>query len=119
MDAAFTVRNGKLCFARRSDGDIPLDDRAVYSVFTTLFAVKGGYFADGTVGTTLSAIRKDGGATGTRIRGCGADAAEQLTDDRLVRSLSVEPRRLRSGAWVLTLTWQSPSGDQQSERATL
>lgn len=118
-DVAFTVKRGKLDFARNADGDFYLDDSAAYSVFTTLFARKGRYHADETVGTSFAAITKDGAVTGTRIRGCVADAAEQLTEDRIIKSLSVDANRQRAGAWVLTLLWHRLSGGNRTESVTV
>lgn len=114
MDVAFTVnKNGKLTFARNSAGDFYFDNRAVYSVFSTLFAQKGRYFFDSTVGTYLSTVTKDGRTTATRLVACANDALSQLRDtERVITDFSTpNATRLRSGAWSLALSWSTPSGD--------
>ena len=82
----------------------------MYAVFATLAAHKNGYGWDGSVGTDLHSIRKDGRLTGTRLRGIAVDLFDQLKDDELVRSGDGNAERLRTGAWVLSLTWKTSTG---------
>jgi len=116
MDVAVVVNpaTGKLTFARNSDGDFYFDDRAIGPVFGTLFAEKGRYLWDATVGTTISTVTKDGRATGTRIAAAATEALRQVKVEGLITSYDVPvPTMLRGGVWQLTLRWQTPSGPQK------
>ena len=120
MDVAFALdRNGKLDFARNAEGDFYLDDLAVYAVVATLSAHKGAYGWDGTVGTYLHTIKKDGAVTGTRLRSAMADAAAQLVADGTIRSMTGTADRLRVGAWSLTPNWKPIYGQPQKETLRL
>lgn len=111
MDVAFSLdKSGRLTLSRDASGSPYLDTRAVYSVIATLAAHKGGYGWDGSVGTVLHKLRKDGRLTGTRLSSVGADLGDQLRGDEIVRSLSASPERLRSGAWGVTLAWTTTVG---------
>lgn len=109
MDAAFSLdKAGRLTLSRDANGSPFLDERAVFAVFATLAAHKGCYGWDGTVGTDLHTIRKDGRLTGTRLRGITVDLFDQLNE--LVRSGDGNAERLRTGAWVLSLAWTTRGG---------
>lgn len=110
MDVAFSLdKTGRLTLSRDANGSPFLDERAVYAVFATLAAHKGGYGWD-SVGTDLHTVRKDGRLTGTRLRGIAVDLFDQLKSDELVRSGDGSAERLRTGAWVLTLAWTTKGG---------
>lgn len=104
--------SGLLTFALNSDGDFYLDDRALYPVIATLFAEKGRYAADPTVGTYLATIRQDGAATATRLNAAMSDALEQCRRDGLLVKGSAAATRLRTGAWAMPMSWQPFSGSK-------
>lgn len=109
MDVAFTQNSaGKLVFAKNAQGNFYLDELGVYAVFSTLFARKGEYAYDATLGTFLHKVRKDGRLTGTRLNSAASDALDQVRKDRVITSGSSAPQRLASGAWELRLTWAVP-----------
>lgn len=109
MDLAFTHNSaGKLVFAKDSSGNFYKDDAGVYAVFTTLFARKGEYAYDATVGTFLHKIRRDGRLTGSRLNAAAADAIEQVRKDRVITEGSSTAQRLTVGAWELRLEWRIP-----------
>lgn len=111
MDISFTLdKSGRLSLSRDANGSPFLDERAVFAVFATLAAHKGGYGWDGSVGTDLHTIRKDGRLTGTRLRGIAVDLFDQLKSDELVRGGDGSAERLRTGAWVLSLAWKTSTG---------
>lgn len=111
MDVSFTLdKSGRLSLSRDANGSPFLDERAVFAVFATLAAHKGGYGWDGSVGTGLHTIRKDGRLTGTRLRGVAVDLFDQLKADELVRSGDGSGERLRTGVWVLSLAWKTSTG---------
>ena len=111
MDVSFSLdKAGRLTLSRDANGSPFLDERAVYAVFATLVAQKGEYGWDGTVGTYLHTVRKDGRMTGTRLRGIAVDLFDQLKSDELVRSGDGNAERLRTGAWVLWLAWTTVGG---------
>lgn len=111
MDVSFSLdKAGRLTLSRDADGSPFLDERAVYAVFATLTAHKGGYGWDGSVGTDLHTVRKDGRMTGTRLRGIAVDLFDQLKADELVRSGDGIGERLRTGVWVLSLAWVTKGG---------
>ena len=111
MDVSFSLdKAGRLTLSRDANNSPFLDERAVYAVFATLAAHKNGYGWDGSVGTDLHSIRKDGRLTGTRLRGIAVDLFDQLKDDELVRSGDGNAERLRTGAWLLSLTWKTSTG---------
>lgn len=109
LDVAMT-RNaaGKLTFAKNAQGGFYLDDRAVYAVFATLFARKGEYAYDATVGTFLHKTKKDGRLTGSRLNSGAADALDQVRKDSLISSGTSAAQRLAVGAWELRIDWQVP-----------
>lgn len=120
MDASFSLdKAGRLTLSRDVNGSPFLDERAVYAVFATLAAHKGGYGWDGTVGTDLHTIRKDGRLTGTRLRGITVDLFDQLKSDELVRSGDGSAERLRTGAWVLSLAWTTKGGIPTAQKVSL
>ena len=100
--------SGKLTFARNAAGGFYLDDLGVYAVFATLFARKGEYAYDATLGTFLHKVRKDGRLTGTRLNSAAADALDQVRKDRTISSGTSTAQRLTGGAWELRLTWNVP-----------
>lgn len=109
MDLAFTHdHKGKLVFAKDSAGNFYKDDAGVYAVFTTLFARKGEYAYDATVGTFLHKVRRDGRLTGSRLNAAATDALEQVRKDRVITSGTSTAQRLTSGAWELRLEWHVP-----------
>ena len=113
MDVAFILNpnTGRLTFARNADGDFYFDDRAIYSVFATLFAQKGQYLFDSTIGTYLYKIKSDVRATGTRLVSVATDAISQVQADGLIRSATATAERLRLGVWSVLLRWKAPSGE--------
>lgn len=109
MDLAFKHgKNGKLVFATNSDGDFYLDESGVFAVFATLFARKGEYAYDATVGTFLYKVRRDGRLTGSRLNAAAADALDQVRKDRVISSGTSTAQRLTGGAWELRLDWNVP-----------
>lgn len=118
MDVAFTQnpQTGRLTFARNAAGDFYLDDRGTYAVLATLYAQKGRYFWDATVGTYLSTIKQDVRATGTRLIAAASDALEQVRQEGMIRGGSATAERLRLGAWSLPIRWLSPRGEEQRGR---
>ena len=112
MDAAFThTADGKLTFARDAAGALFLDDLAAYAVLSTMCAERGRYAFDSGVGTLLSTVTKDGRATASRLSACASDALEQCHQDQLVRAgATYRVDRARSGAFLVGLTWHSPTG---------
>lgn len=120
MDVSFSLdKAGRLTLSRDATGSPFLDERAVYAVFATLCAHKGGYGWDGTVGTDLHTIHKDGRLTGTRLRGIAVDLFDQLKSDELVRSGDGNAERLRTGAWVLSLAWTTKGGIPAAQKVSL
>jgi phage gp46-like protein len=109
VDVAFT-RNaqGKLVFAKDAQGGFYLDDRAVFAVFATLFARKGEYAYDATVGTYLHKVRRDGRLTGSRLNAAASDALDQARKDRVISSGTSTAQRISTGAWELRLEWNVP-----------
>lgn len=121
MDVAFKTNptTGKLTFARDSRGGFYLDDRAVYSVMATLFADKGGYFWDASIGTYLNSVRKDDRATSSRLVGAAEDAIEQCRQAGYVRSGAVKAERLRPGVWGLAVSWTTTRGENVRQNTRL
>ena len=121
MDVAFKTNasTGKLTFARSSGGNFYLDDRAVYPVLATLFADKGAYLWDATLGTYLNKIRKDDRATSSRLVGAGQDAIEQCRQAAYIRAGSVKAERRRPGFWLLAITWTTTRGESIRENTRL
>ena len=108
MDLAFKTnpeRQAHLC--PKPSGNFYLDDRAVYPVLATLFADKGAYLWDSTLGTYLNTIRKDDRATSSRLVGAGQDAIEQCRQAGYIRGGTVKGRAIRPGAWVLLPNWKT------------
>lgn len=99
---------GKLTFAKNAAGNFYLDDNGVYACFATLFARKGEYAYDPTLGTFLHRVRKDGRLTGTRLNSAASDALDQVRKDRVITAGSSAAQRLVGGAWELRLTWTVP-----------
>lgn len=112
MDVAFKTSSttGKLTFAKNSDGNFYLDTRAVYPVLATLFADKGAYLWDATLGTYLNKIRKDDRATSSRLVGAGQDAIEQCRQAGYIRTGAVKAERRRPGFWLMAINWTTTSG---------
>jgi phage gp46-like protein len=109
VDLAFKHgNNGKLVFATNSDGNFYLDDRGTYAVFSTLFARKGEYAYDATVGTFLYKVRREGRLTGSRLNAAASDALDQVRKDRVVSSGTSTAQRISTGAWELRLEWNVP-----------
>ena len=114
MDVAFTVNpsNGKLTFAKNAQGNFYLDRKAVYPVLATLFARKGRWGFDESLGTYFNDITKDTTATGSRLTGVVRDALEQVQQAGHITGGTVDQvTRLRPGAWLLGLRWQTTSGE--------
>lgn len=118
MDIACLVKpkSGKLTFARNADGDFYFDTRSVYPVFSTLFAKKGKYFWDASLGTYLWQINKDNRSTATRVTSNADDALKQVKDESLISSYvgSTASRfqLAHSGtAWQINLQWKTPAGE--------
>lgn len=119
-DVAFrSTRRGRLDFAKNAGGDFYLDDRGVYSGLATLFAHRGKYAFDASVGTFLFSVRKDGRTTGTRIKSAVDDALSQCVSDELMRDAVSSVARVRGGAWSIALMWHTTSGDKVTEGVTL
>lgn len=111
MDVAFTTTtDGKLTFSRDSAGDVQLDDRAAYGVMATLIAEKGSYSWDGTVGTYLHRLTKDGRLTGTKLSAAASDALDQARQEFGVTPIEATPARAASGKWSILLRWRSVGG---------
>lgn len=121
MDVAFKTNSttGKLTFAKNSDGNFYLDTRAVYPVLATLFADKGAYLWDATLGTYLNKIRKDDRATSSRLVGAGQDAIEQCRQAGYIRAGTVVAERRRPGFWLLAINWTTTRGDSLRENVRL
>lgn len=112
-DLAFTPsKNGKLTFARDAKGNPFLDSRGLYAVYVCLASHKTKYGWSTDYGTRLHTITSDGRATSSRINAQIVDAFAQLQDAGLVRNGSGQAERLRSGAWKLALSWESPEGEK-------
>lgn len=112
-DLAFVSgKNGKLVFARDAKGNPFLDSRGLYAVYVCLASHKTKYGWATDYGTRLHTITSDGRATSSRINAQIVDAFAQLQDAGLVRSGSGQAERLRSGAWKLSLSWQTPEGEK-------
>lgn len=111
MDVAFTTTaDGKLTFSRDATGDVQLDDRATYGVMATLIAEKGAYAWDGTVGTYLHRLTKDGRLTGTKLSAAATDALYQARQEFGVTPIEATPARAASGKWSILLRWRSVGG---------
>lgn len=120
MDAAFTVDSrGKLVLARDDKGNFYKDNRAFYSVLSTLLAHKGRYAWDEAYGTRLHTITKDTTITGTRLRAQVADCAEQLRSAQLVRELLGTADRSALGRWSITLRWAPTVADPMQHKVWL
>lgn len=121
VDLAFKTNplNGKLTFAKNSDGNFYLDDRAVYPVLVTLFADKGKYLYDANLGTYLNTISKDVRATASRLVGAAQDAIEQCRQAGYIRSGTAKAERIRPGAWALLLNWKTTRGESLAEKVKL
>lgn len=102
--------SGKLTFAKNSDGDFYLDDRSLYPVIATLFAERGRYAADPSVGTYLATIKQDGSATASRLNSAMGDAIEQCRRDGLIVSGQATANRLRVGVWSMPMSWRTMTG---------
>lgn len=114
MDVAFTINptNGKLTYAKNAQGHFYKDNKAVYSVLTTLFARKGKWSFDESLGTYFNDITKDTAATGSRLTGVVRDAFEQVQQAGHITSGTVDQvTRIRPGVWLLSLRWQTTSGE--------
>lgn len=112
-DLAFVPgKNGKLVFARDAKGNPFLDTRGLYAVYVCLASHKTKYGWATDYGTRLHTITSDGRATSSRINAQIVDAFAQLQDAGPVRNGSGQAERLRSGAWKLSLSWQTPDGKE-------
>lgn len=112
-DLAFVPgKNGKLVFGRDAKGNPFLDSRGLYAVYVCLASHKTKYGWATDYGTRLHTITSDGRATSSRINAQIVDAFAQLQDAGLVRNGSGQAERLRSGAWKLALSWESPEGEK-------
>ena len=114
MDIAFSINpsTGKLTFAKNAQGNFYLDRKAVYPVLATLFARKGRWGFDETLGTYFNDITKDTTATGSRLTAAATDAFDQLKAGGYITSGTVDQvTRLRPGVWLLGLRWKTTSGE--------
>jgi len=115
MDVAF-VRGprGKLIFKRDSDGEIVLDNSAVYAVHVAIVSHRDGYYYGGAqFGTNFAAIKQDAAATGSRLTAAVLDGLNQVKAEGLIFSGTASAERLRSGAWRVRIDWQGLDGPQQ------
>ena len=119
MDIAFEIdpSTGKLTFAKNAQGNFYLDSKAVYSVLATLFARKGKWGFDESLGTYFNDITKDTSATGSRLTGVVRDALEQVQQAGHITSGTVDQvTRLRPGVWLLGLRWKTTSGETVTQQ---
>lgn len=119
MDIAFEIdpSTGKLTFAKNAQGNFYLDRKAVYPVLATLFARKGKWGFDESLGTYFNDITKDTSATGSRLTGVVRDALEQVQQAGHITSGTVDQvTRLRPGVWLLGLRWKTTSGETVTQQ---
>lgn len=113
--------NGKFTFAWDSKGDLVWDERAVYPVFVTVFAHKGAWRWDDDqgVGTYLHKVTQDRLSTSSQLSAYAQDGLDQVKAQGAILSGSASAKRLRTGAWSLTLSWASAGRDPESRTLTL
>lgn len=109
---------GRLTFVWK-DGDLVFDDTGAYGVLTSIFARKGTYRSDRTLGTLLTRVTRERSTTGSQLANYARDGGAAAEVAGIARNVRAIATKVRPGSWRLRITWDPVRGQAQAREIAI
>lgn len=126
-DAGYNRRTARYGFSRGATGDVLLDATQAYAVMGSVSCEENGYWADSTHGSKLSTLktvtRNTPSPTPSQAEAYAVDALLPLEQANLIVANPTAEARVRTAASGIAaldvaISWATPGGSQQTQKAS-